>query len=93
VLSARTVQKIVAAVEGRESIKTKAGTFETVRVRVPTQFSGKFSEKSPTYVWFSADARRIVVRIATEFSIGRVNADLTSYRPGAPVGESQSARQ
>jgi hypothetical protein len=82
VLSARKVQRVETRVEGRERLSTKAGSFDTVKVRVPTQFSGKFSEKSPTYVWFSDDARRIVVRISTDFSIGRVIADLTSYRPG-----------
>jgi hypothetical protein len=85
VLNGRTVQKVVAAVEAREAISTKAGKFTALKVRVPTQFSGKFSEKSPTYVWFSDDERRVVVRISTDFSIGRVVADLTSYKPGTPV--------
>ncbi len=90
VLNARTVQRVVTAVEGRETLSTKAGKFAVVKVRVPTQFSGKFSEKSPTYVWFSDDTRRVVVRISTDFSIGRVVADLTSYKPGAPVAAEES---
>ncbi len=85
VLSSRQVQKIVTQAEARETVSTKAGKFPTVKVRVPTQFSGKFSEKSPTYVWFSDDERRIVVRISTDFSIGRVVADLISYKPGKAV--------
>jgi hypothetical protein len=85
VLSARDLKRVETRVEGRETLSTKAGKFPTVKVRVPTQFSGKFSEKSPTYVWFSDDARRVVVRISTDFSIGRVEADLTSYTPGNPV--------
>ncbi len=85
VLSSRQVQKIVTQVEGRETLTTRAGKFATVKVRVPTQFSGKFSEKSPTYVWFSDDDRRVVVRISTDFSIGRVVADLTTYKPGKPL--------
>lgn len=84
VLASRKVQPIEVTVEDRERVKTKAGKFDAVRVRVPTQFSGKFSEQSPTYVWFSDDARRIVVRISTDFAIGRVVAGLTTYRPGAP---------
>jgi hypothetical protein len=93
VLSSRQVQKIVTQVEAREAISTKAGKFSTVKVRVPTQFSGKFSEKSPTFVWFSDDERRIVARISTDFSIGRVVADLTSYRPGKPVDGAQALQK
>lgn len=93
VLSSREVQKVVTQVEARETISTRAGKFAAVKVRVPTRFSGKFSEKSPTYVWFSDDARRIVVRISTDFSIGRVIADLASYRPGKPVEPAQALQK
>jgi hypothetical protein len=93
VLSSREVQRVVTLVEGRETISTRAGKFATVKVRVPTRFSGKFSEKSPTYVWFSDDERRIVVRISTDFSIGRVVADLASYKPGKPVEAAQALQK
>ncbi len=83
VLAGRTVAAVVATVEGRERVKTPAGEFDAVKVRVPTGLTGKFSEKSPTFIWFSDDARRIVVRISADFSIGRATALLTSYTPGA----------
>lgn len=89
VLSSRKVQEVIARVEGREKVQTDAGTFDAIKVRVPTQFSGKFSEKSPTYVWLSDDARRIVVQISTDFAIGRVVASLTAYRPGTPAQAAQ----
>ncbi|HEY6100376.1 MAG TPA: DUF3108 domain-containing protein [Anaeromyxobacter sp.] len=86
VLSGRDVRKVSAEVMAREAVETGAGTFEAVKVRVPTGFTGNFSEKRPTYVWLSDDARRIVVQIQTEFAIGRATAALTSYQPGAPQG-------
>ncbi len=86
VLSGRTVAKVVAEVTGRETVSTGAGEFSALKVRVPTSFSGKFSEKHPTYVWFSDDERRIVVRITTEFAIGRATAGLVSYQPGSRAG-------
>ena len=83
VLFGKTISTVVTEVVGRERLSTKAGTFLAVKVKVPTGFNGKFSEKSPTFVWFSDDARRIVVRISTDFAIGRAFADLVSYEPGA----------
>ena len=86
VLSGRDLSTVSTEVLGRERIETKAGTFAAVKVRVPTGFTGQFSEKSPTFVWFSDDDRRVVVRISADFSIGRAIANLTSYTPGsAPV--------
>jgi hypothetical protein len=91
VLTGRKVNTIVAEVVGRERVETKAGTFPAVKVRVPTGFDGKFSEKDPTFVWFSDDARRVVVRISANFAIGHATASLVSYAPGAPNLESAAA--
>jgi hypothetical protein len=82
ILAGTTVIPVVAEVVGREVLRTDAGRFLTVKVRVPTGFTGKFSEKSPSMVWFSDDDRRIVVRIVTEFRIGRATAEITRYLPG-----------
>jgi len=82
VLSGRKVSRIVAAVEGREVVETPAGDFPAVKVRVPTGLTGKIAEKSPTFIWFSDDSRRVVVRISADFSIGRANALLTSHTLG-----------
>ena len=86
VLAGKQVRRVVVEVVGRERVETAAGRFGAVKVRVPTGFSGKFSEKNPTYVWFTDDARRVVVQIQTEFAIGRATAGLTSYEPGASPG-------
>jgi hypothetical protein len=82
VLAGRKVSPVLTSVVKRESLRTDAGRFPCVKVRVPTGFDGKFSEKNPTYVWFSDDARRLVVRISTDFAIGRADADLSRYQPG-----------
>ncbi len=82
VLSGRKLKTVVAEVVGRETVSTRIGDFPAVKVRVPTGFTGKFSEKNPTYVWFSDDARKVVVRITTDFAIGHATAGLVSYAPG-----------
>jgi hypothetical protein len=82
VLAGRDVSRVVTEVVGREEVTTPAGTFRAVKVRVPTSFTGKFQEKNPTVVWFSDDARRVVVRISAGFAIGQATARLESYTPG-----------
>lgn len=84
VLAGRDLSRVVTEVTGREKVKTKAGEFAAVKIRVPTGFTGQFSEKNPTFVWLSDDPRRIVVRIATEFAVGHGTASLVSYQPGTP---------
>jgi hypothetical protein len=85
VLSGKRVAEVTVEVTGREVVSTRAGDFTAVKVRVPTGFTGRFSEKNPTYVWISDDPRRIVVRITTDFSIGQATAGLVSYQPGAAL--------
>jgi len=82
VLSGRKVTVITAEVLGRERVETRAGDFDAIKVKVPTGFDGKFQEKSPTFLWLSDDARRLVVRISTDFAVGRGVADLVAYKPG-----------
>jgi hypothetical protein len=86
VLAGRKVSAVVATVVKREQVTTDAATFSTVKVRIPTGFDGKFSEKNPTYVWFSDDPRRVVVKISADFAIGRASARLTRYQPGDHEG-------
>ena len=80
VLAGRKVTPVVAEVVGREVVDSGAGRLAAFKVRVPTSFTGQFSEKDPTFIWFSDDARRIPVRIATGFAIGRAVATVSSYR-------------
>ncbi len=84
VLAGDEVHDVVTEVMGRETIRTRAGTFVALKVRVPTGFTGKFTERNPTYLWLSDDAAHIVVRLSTDFSFGGAVAELLSYRPGTP---------
>ncbi len=84
VLSGTDVHPVVTEVMGRETVNTRAGTFVALKVRVPTGFTGAFSERNPTYLWLSDDSARIVVRLSTDFSFGGAVAELISYRPPTP---------
>jgi hypothetical protein len=82
VLAGRKVTTVVATVVKRELVKTDAGKFAAIKVRIPTRFDGKFSEKSPTHVWFSDDERRVVVKLSVDFAVGSGYAELVRYQPG-----------
>jgi hypothetical protein len=82
VLAGRNISHIVAEVVGREAISSSLGDLQTLKVRVPTSFEGEFQETKPTFVWFSDDDRRVVVRISAEFAIGRATATLVNYTRG-----------
>lgn len=81
VVAGNKLRTVEVVVERREKLKTAAGTFSTLKIRVPTAFGGKFEEKNPTLVWLSDDASRVVVRLSTEFAIGKAVAELKSYLP------------
>jgi hypothetical protein len=85
VLAGKRLKTIAVEVLGREKVKTKVGEFPALKVRIPTGFTGKFSEKNPTIVWFSDDDRRIVVRITSDFAVGHATAGLVAYSPGTPA--------
>ena len=72
-----------ADVEGEETVKTPAGRFDTLRVKVQLGFKNKFKTKRDSYIWFSNDVRHIPVRMSADFAIGSVVATLSGYRPGA----------
>jgi hypothetical protein len=85
VLAGRKVNTVVATVVKRELVKTEVGRYPAVKVRIPTRFDGKFSEKSPTHVWFSDDPRRVLLKLTVDFAVGSGVAELTDYHPGQPV--------
>ena len=74
-----------ADVEGDEMVKTQAGRFDTLRVKVQLGFKDKFKTKRDSYVWFSNDVRHIPVRMSADFAIGSVVATLSGYRPGGQI--------
>jgi Protein of unknown function (DUF3108) len=60
---------VLAHVEGREQVKTPAGTFKTIRVQ-PEAASGALRDKGKIWVWYSDDAARIPVQMRARMSWG-----------------------
>lgn len=76
---------LVATVLGRDTIKTPAGTFPTLRLAIRTEADGNFSSKRDMTLWISDDPRRLIVQFEADFKIGNMVAQLKSYRPGTRV--------
>ncbi|KFA90188.1 DUF3108 domain-containing protein [Archangium violaceum] len=77
----RTFQ-MKAKVEARETLDTVLGKQDVFRMRVYTEFSGKLASKRDMVAWFTADARRLPVRIEAELALGSIVAELTEYQQG-----------
>jgi hypothetical protein len=76
---------LVAEVQGREQVKTPAGTFTALRVAVRTQLQGNFSTKRDIMLWLSDDPRHVLVRMSADFALGSIVATLKTYTPGQAV--------
>jgi len=74
-----------AEVIGPSPIKTPAGKFEAVLVRVATSFAGKLQSQQPIAVYFSADARHLPLRIEADLLLGKLTAELVSFELGTDV--------
>lgn len=73
-----------AFVEGRETVETGIGEVEAYRVRLDVRhLSGVFrkSRDARLYVWFSADDRRIPVKVRSKVAVGSFTMTLREYRP------------
>jgi hypothetical protein len=83
--SSDRVFTLVADVLGREEVEVPAGRFAAVRVRIRTAFEGQFKTNSDSVLWFSDDARRVLVQASADFVLGSLVARLERYRPGGEV--------
>ncbi|MDX2008668.1 MAG: DUF3108 domain-containing protein [Myxococcaceae bacterium] len=72
-----------ATVEGTETLQTKLGAVAVYRVSITTDFQGNATTKGNVLVYYTADERRLPVRVTAEFVIGSASADLVQYLPGS----------
>jgi hypothetical protein len=75
--SMRTVT-VAMKVEGKEEIKTPAGTFQTIKVE-PTADEGIVKNRGHIWVWYTDDARHMPVQIQARLLWGTITFHLLSY--------------
>ncbi len=74
--SMRTVT-VVMKVEGKEEIKTPAGTFQTIRVE-PTAAEGIVKNRGNIWIWYTDDAKHVPVQIRARLFFGTITFHLKS---------------
>ena len=74
--SMRTVT-VYMKVEGKEEVKTPAGTFQTVRVQ-PTAEEGVVRNRGTIRIWYTDDARHMPVQIQAKLFWGTITFHLQS---------------
>ena len=81
---------VVLRVLRRETVKVPAGTFQTVVVRPIIKTKGLFAEGGEAEVYFSDDARRLVVQVRSKVPvIGSLTMQLREYRAGTTYTDSR----
>ena len=67
--------EVRAHVEGKETVKTKAGTFSTIRV-LAEAISGSLKGRGRLWIWYSDDAARIPVQMRAKLKWGNLSFNL-----------------
>ena len=66
----------------KETIKVPAGSYQTIVIQPVIKSKGIFSEKGHAEMWLTDDARRLLVQMKSDLSIGSLNLYLRGYVPG-----------
>ncbi|WP_373048273.1 DUF3108 domain-containing protein [Vulgatibacter sp.] len=82
VFTGKKVFKLRCVVEKQEQVKTKAGTFDAVAVRIQLGFDGQFASKRDVLAWFSNDERHVPIKFEAEFALGSIVAELVEAKRG-----------
>ena len=64
---------------GRETIKTKLGSFRCLKFRPMLQEGRVFKEEEDMTIWVSDDANKVVVRAEANILVGSIKMDLSGY--------------
>jgi hypothetical protein len=68
---------VTMKVEGKESIKTPSGTYQTVRVQ-PTADAGVVKNRGNIWIWYTDDERHVPVQMRARLFWGTITFQLTS---------------
>jgi len=67
---------------GRETVKTPAGEFATIKVKTFPKYEGVFMNKGEIFIWLTDDSRKLPVLMKSTITIGSIVSTLTEVRTG-----------
>ncbi len=65
---------------GREELKTKAGTFKSIKFVPVMPDNNTFEEGNSIYAWFSDDDNKIPLKVEAKMFIGHAGIELTEFQ-------------
>lgn len=65
---------------GRETIKSKKGTFRCIKMRPMLTEGRVFKDQEDMTIWVSDDANKIPVRVQTDILVGSIKMDLVDFQ-------------
>ena len=65
--------------EGKDVVKTRKGTFNTLKFKPMVQAGRVFKAKDEMTIWISDDANRIPVRVESAVIVGSIKMDLVDF--------------
>lgn len=81
---------VILKVLRRETVKVPMGTFNTIVVQPIIRTGGLFAEGGHAEVYFSDDARRLLVMMRSKVPVlGYLNLYMDKYEPGRPLEKSE----
>lgn len=69
----------------RERVTVPAGSFETIVVKPVIKAKGIFSKNGRAELWFTDDARRLLVRMVTHVAFGTISLQLREFTQGSTM--------
>lgn len=76
---------VIVKVLRKQTVKVPAGTFNTIVIQPIIKTKGLFGEGGEAELYFTDDARRMLVMMNTKMSIGTIKLQLQTYQPGQPL--------
>lgn len=72
----------VVTVIGRENMETPMGRISVIKVKPETKFRGVLKKRGDSFIWFTDDDRRFMVRLEAKVKIGSVVAQMKDVYKG-----------
>jgi len=81
VLDVDKIWSIEVQTLGRETVKTQAGKFSTIKVKTRPLHKGVFQNKGEVFIWITDDSRRVPVLMKSKLAIGSFVFSLRTMEP------------